>query len=210
MNKKKPSFKKIREKVNKIDDTRICIALDYSKQTFENEEKRRATVESKAFNLIGIAGVSASIVFAFGTFLLGKNGFFSWIAAMDSILFLIMAVLLVISIFSASNAVRVDKYYSVPKADDFMNLSKQTDKDFYREHVSSLHYAFLYNQEVNGDKINYLIKAEKAFRNFILVLIFFTLFVFMQILILNFSQWEALLWFCQSLLNCFKILNILI
>lgn len=164
-------FGDLRDK-EKLDD-----AIEYCNGLLKREEDRSDKVESKAFKLIGITGIATGFITGFAGLLLGQEHITSaWVLVFATVLYVLVVISLLWTIFLAVKVVIVgDYWFTYPAADDILKLSNATLHYVKRERAASLYYSFARNRRVVNRKATFLDGAQLWFKHSIALLMALTL-----------------------------------
>jgi len=163
------NFSDIRKKVQSLDVKKLDEALKYSKELLDEESVRGEKTESKAYNLIGVTGVSAA-------FITGISSLFpkeSQTASSLSLTILLVSYLLIVisltlTVLLASRAVIVRSYTHPDIADVFLMESRSL-KEIKIDRLTTYMYCYAKNFQTHNIKVSYLIGAQLWFRNSIII-----------------------------------------
>jgi hypothetical protein len=170
-------FGELKEK-EKLDD-----AIEYCSGLLKREDDRSDKIESKAFTLIGITGIAAGFITGFAGLLLDRGKITSaWVLIPAAVLYTLVVISLMWSIFLAVKVVTVgDYWFTYPSANDILRLSNASLHYVKRERAASLFYSFAQNHRVVNRKATFLGGAQLWFRNSIILLLPLTLLLALYI-----------------------------
>jgi hypothetical protein len=172
------TLSEVREKLGDLrDKEKLDDAVEYCAGLLKREEDRSDKVESKAFTLIGIAGIAAGFITGFAGLLLDQGKLAStWVLIPAAVLYVLVVISLIWTIFLAVKVVTVGDYkFTYPSANDVFELSSASLCHVKRERAASLFYSFAQNHQVVNRKATFLSGAQLWFRNSIFVLLAMTL-----------------------------------
>ncbi len=157
----------IRDQVKALNGKKLDEALEYSKKLFAEEDERGGKIESKAFNLIGVTGISAAFVTGISS-LFPKDAqiTFPFPVVILLIFYIFIVIALTLTILLASRVVIVGAYkYSFPDASDVFRMNTQTLIETKKDRLASYLYCYSRNSQIHNIKASYLIGAQLWFRN---------------------------------------------
>lgn len=171
------TFSEIREEFSGLRGGKLDDAVEYCGKLLDREEDRSEKIESKAFTLIGITGIATGFITGFAGLLLDQDKITgTWILILAAMLYILVVVSLMWTIFLAVKVVTVgDYWFTYPAADDIFQLSSVTLTCVKQERAASLFYSFAQNQKVINRKATFLSGAQIWFRNSIVLLLALTL-----------------------------------
>jgi len=165
----------IREKVKSLDSKKLDEALNYSKELLDEESSRGEKAESKAYNLIGVTGISAAFITGISS-LLPKDTqvSFSFFLITLLIFYLLIVISLTLTVLLASRAVMV-RNYAYPDIADVFQMGPKSLKESKTDRLATYMYCYAKNCQTHNIKISYLIGAQLWFRNSIIIFLILAL-----------------------------------
>lgn len=165
----------IREQVRGLDIKKVDEALNYTKELLDEESARGEKIESKAFSLIGVIGVSAAFVTGVSS-LLPKEHQTTLSVIPLAIFYLLIVVSLTLTVLLASRVVVVGKYkYSTLDIADVFKMKSQSLLNTKKDRLTSYLYCYANNNQIHNIKASYLIGAQLWFRNSIITFLLLAL-----------------------------------
>jgi hypothetical protein len=164
-------------RIREIDEESLPYTISNLKDRFEEEEKRRSTIEAKATTLQGFAALAATFIVGFAQFLIGDSTLTSCLKVVIAILYFCIALSLLMTVALAQRAVKTAQY-SRPQLTDWLALRDWNRLVISRQHASNLLKSIQNNIARNNDKGTYLNGAQDWFRNSIYLLLVFALLLF--------------------------------
>jgi hypothetical protein len=153
------------EEKDKIEET-----LEYCEDLLNSEEERKKTLESKATTLTGITGLASSVIFGFAGFIFDKiKNLNLLLLFFVTVFYIILSIYVSRSIYYSIMALRPEKYVH-PDANDIFLLSDKSIGEVRKERAISSFYSYVRNIEINNKKGTLLLKAQKYFRNSVIIL----------------------------------------
>lgn len=138
--------------------------INYLLRLFENEDKRLSIIEGKISQLINQSGLIISIVvFIIPLFYDKLSNLCLCIKIALGLVFLTTIVLIGISIFKASEVLKVHKFRYTDTSVITLKQEFNKLKDFKNEYINDLIYSIDNNKAINDIKANILIKSNKFF-----------------------------------------------
>ncbi len=179
------TFSEIRTKFGNLDDDKLDDALECCANLLKREEERSATIESKAFTLMGITGIAAGFITGFAGLLLDREKIYlAPILIIASIIYVVVVISLIVTVLLAMRVIAVGDYrYSYPSANNIFQLSSSSLRHVRYERVISSFYAFANNSHIANRKATFLSGSQKWFRNSIVSLLALTLVLAVHALI---------------------------
>jgi hypothetical protein len=167
-----PSSSEVRSRFSGMRGRRLDDALTYCAGLLEREDSRAETIESKAASLIGITGVATGLITGIGGLLLDPTKIGSWLFWPATIIYMLIIVSLMWTIYLSVRVVKVGDYsFTYPSAPDIFNQAGDSLLKVKRERVASLYFSFSRNSLVVNRKATFLIGAQKWFRNAVVLLL---------------------------------------
>jgi len=158
-------LKEIREQVQGLDIKKLDEALNYTKELLDEESARGEKIDSKAFSLIGVTGVSAAFVTGVSS-LLPKGHQTTLSLILLAVFYLLVVISLTLTILLASKVIVVGKYkYSTPDIADVFKMGSQVLLETKKDRLTSYLYCYANNYQIHNVKASYLIGAQLWFRN---------------------------------------------
>jgi hypothetical protein len=158
-------LKDIKTKLQDLDDKKIDDALNYSRDLFVEESQRGEKIESKAFNLIGVTGISVAFVTGISSLIPKGEQSLPWLILL-AILFITIVFSLTFTILLAFKVIAVGKYkYTSPSINNVQKMATQKLIEAKRDRLFDYIYCCEKNREMHNEKASYLIGAQLWFRN---------------------------------------------
>jgi hypothetical protein len=168
-------LKEIREQVQGLDIKKLDEALNYTKELLDEESARGEKIESKAFSLIGVTGVSAAFVTGVSS-LLPKGHQTTLSLILLAVFYLLVVISLTLTVLLASKVVVVGKYkYSTPDIADVFKMGSQVLLETKKDRLTSYLYCYANNNQLHNVKASYLIGAQLWFRNSVITFLLLAL-----------------------------------
>jgi hypothetical protein len=159
----------IRNKIQKLDSKKSDEALKYSQELLEEDSERGEKADSKAYNLIGVTGISAAFITGISSLLptdLQAISSFPLIVLVTA--YLIIVISLTLTVLLASKVVLV-RNYTYPDIADVFEMGTKTLKEVKTDRLTTYIYCFAKNNQIHNIKISYLIGAQLWFRNSVII-----------------------------------------
>lgn len=161
-------IKTIKEKIKYLKEKRADDALLYCEEMFEREMDRGEKIESKAYNLLGVTGLSAAFVTGISSLLPDKV---VEILPNQNIILMIIYIMIVISltftVLLAARVVIVGEYkFSYPSIESVFDSDTLAVK---KERLNDYLYCYNNNHKIHNVKASYLIGSQRWFRNTIIL-----------------------------------------
>lgn len=174
-----PSSSEIQEKLgNLCDEEKLDDAVQYCESLLQREDDRLDKIEAKAFTLIGITGIATGFITGFAGLLLNQSNTLSYVLIPAAVLYILVVVSLMWTIFLAVKVVSVGDYlFMYPSANDILQLSDETLTSVKQERAVSLFRSFVQNNQTVNRKATFLGGAQLWFRNSIFSLLILTLLI---------------------------------
>lgn len=170
-----PSNVRINEIKSQLDEAEQEALKDISvfcQNIFNDEEKRRSEIDSRASMLIGITGIAAGFITGFAPASLNNAPYPTALRAVIIILYVLIGSSFLITILISRRAIQMGKYeYSQPDPSDVLSLREWSQQFFYRNLAAKLLYSFERNVVLNNRKATYVIGAQDWFRNAIVLML---------------------------------------
>lgn len=177
-------LKDIRDKIQILEVDVLEDALKYSKELLDDESSRGEKTESKAYNLLGVTGISAAFITGISSLLPAESPItFNIILVFILTFYLFIVVSLTLTVLLASRVVAV-RGYPRPNIADIFKMRSLIDAKL--EQLSTYIYCFSQSCQRNNIKVSYLIGAQLWFRNSILIFLVLAL-----LLICNFLTFTS-------------------
>jgi hypothetical protein len=151
------------EDFESFDESKINAAIVSTQMLFEDEERRRGVIESKAATLVGVTGIAASLIVGFSSFLMSTVKTLHPAAIIVlAALFFWLAEALLITGWQAITGM-VFRVYARPNPNDILSL-REKDVIYYRRlFLKDLLNALNANTEMNNSKASSVICAQRSF-----------------------------------------------
>jgi hypothetical protein len=155
------------------EDEALDDAIDYCSGLLKRENEREHQIESKAHTIIGFMGIATAFSLGFADLLIDRAQVASsWALVPIALLYVMVVLSFLWTIFLASKAVAVFEYrFTEPHPDDILALSRASLRYVKRERAASLFYSVSQNSRMVNRKGTYLGGAQLWFRNSIVVLL---------------------------------------
>jgi len=159
----------IKDKIANLDTKKLDEALKYGKELLDEESARGEKAESKAYNLIGVTGISAGFITGISSLFPKETQFTSSISLTLILAFYILIVVsLTLTVLLASKAVMV-RSYARPDVSDVFQMGKQSLKEAKLDRLTAYIYCYAKNCQTHNVKVSYVIGAQIWFRNSIVI-----------------------------------------
>jgi hypothetical protein len=158
--------------VKVIDD-----ALSYCKELLDDENERGDKIESKAFNLIGVTGISTAFITGVTSLVTDNASLPFWLIPS---LYILIVVSLTLTVLLAFRVIRVGEYkHTQPDIADVFNMNLLKLEDIKKRRIATYLHCYARNCQVHNIKASYLIGSQIWFRNAVVLflLLAFTLAV---------------------------------
>lgn len=185
----KPSFEPakingILENVQNLGSKKLDEALKYSKQLLDEEDTRGEKAENKAYNLIGVTGISAAFITGISKLIPEKSYLIppSLSIILLSICYVLIVIGLTLTVLLASRAVLVRSYTRPDIADIFL-MKSMSIKQIKTNQLATYIYCYNKNEQIHNIKLSYLMGAQLWFRNSVvlfLILAFALISIFIR------------------------------
>ena len=169
----------IRNKVNDLSGEKIIDeALSYCKELLDDENERGEKIENKAFNLIGVTGISTA--FITGVTSLVSDNISPLSFCLIPSLYVLIVLSLTLTVLLAFRVIKVGEYkHTRPDIADVFNMNLLKLVEIKKEHIATYLHCYARNCQVHNIKASYLIGSQIWFRNAVVLFLFlaFTLAV---------------------------------
>ncbi len=161
-------FKEIKNQVGDLTDDKIDDALSFCKEMLDSENDRGDRIESKAYNILGVTGISTAFITGVTSLLSDKaSPIHIWLTL---IVYFLIVFALTITVLLASRVVIVGDYkYSYPDISDVFNMGTQDLLETKKERLASYLFSYSKNLQIHNQKASYLTASQIWFRNAIIL-----------------------------------------
>ncbi len=157
----------IREKVQSLDTKELDDALEYSKELLDEESSRGEKTEGKAYNLIGVTGISAAFITGISSFLPSEKTTLTFPVILLLFFYLFVVLSLTLTVLLASRVVMV-RNYTYPDIADIFKMGSLSLVETKKDRLATYMYCYAKNCQTHNIKVSYLIGAQLWFRNSII------------------------------------------
>lgn len=185
------TYKDIKEQIQGLGDKKLDDALNYSKELLNEESARGEKIESKAFSLIGVTGISTAFVTGISS-LLPKANLTTFLLILLALSYVFVVISLTLTILLAFKVVVVGKYkYFTPDIFDVYKMESISLLETKKDRLTTYLSCYDNNSKIHNIKASYLIGAQLWFRNSVLSFLFLA-FILIPVFFHNTSDTNTL------------------
>ncbi len=167
-------FKEIQEKVDSINGVKIDDALVYCKEILAAENDRGDKIENKAYNLIGVTGISTA--FVTGITSLFSNRMQPWLFWLIIVIYFFIVLSLTLTVLLAFRVVKVGGYkYGYPNISVVFDMGSRDLEKIKKERLAFYLDCYAKNFQIHNIKASYLIGSQIWFRNAVVLFLILAL-----------------------------------
>lgn len=157
----------IQNQVKDLDAKKLDDALVYSKGLLDDESSRGEKLESKAYNLIGVTGISAAFITGISSLIPSElQPFHPMLLGTLLFIYILIVISLTVTVLLASRVVIVGNYrYSFPDIADVFKMNGQSAIEIKKDRLTTYIYCYAKNNQIHNIKASYLIGSQLWFRN---------------------------------------------
>ncbi len=177
-------FSDIRKKLGELDVDRLDNSLTYCKGLLDDENDRGETIQNKAFNLIGVTGISTAFITGISSLLpIDPQVSTIWNTELNLVLCILIVISLTLTILLAFRVIAVGNYkFAYPDISDVFTIGDESETDYKKERLASYVYCYAKNYRTHNIKASYLIGSQIWFRNAIILFLVLSLSLTLGIL----------------------------
>lgn len=164
-------LKQVKKNIAHFTKKNVEDALAYCKELFADEMQRGEKIESKAYNLIGVTGISAAFITGISKLLPDKTvEVFPWQNISLMVIYILIVISLTITILLASKVVIVGGYkFAYPDFADIFNINSRSLNTLKKERLNDYLYCYINNYKIHNIKASFLIGSQLWFRNTVIL-----------------------------------------
>lgn len=163
----------------KIDDVNLEKALEFTLNSYKEEEDRKATVESKSSLFIGTISVVTTIIIGITSFIVKSNEFSLIICSIVLVLF-ILTLYMIRTIWFSIKALERKAYHTI-NSNDF--LTEGGKIEYYKKMITEIINKININSQTINKKVDNMTMAQEYFKRAIVVIAIYSFFLVVYFLI---------------------------
>lgn len=161
-----------------INEENLEKALEFTIKTYEEEESRKSSIESKSSLFIGTISVVTSVIIGITSFLIKTTEFSTLICLLVFVLF-ILTLYMARTVWFSIKALERQAYHTVNK-NDFLIAGNKIS--YYKKIIIEIINKTLKNSVTINSKVDNMTMAQEYFKRAIVVITLYSFFLFIYFL----------------------------